>query len=91
MFRCEFQQGSSRCSPERFPGLEERAEVGSRECVRRDGRVIPSRRVYTSPFVTNRFPRAAVLYLPRTAARGPAAPCAHLAPPCECVRVRARV
>ena len=91
MFRCEFQQGSARCSPGRFPGLEEPAEMGPRECGRRVGRVIPSRRVYTSPFVTNRFPRAAALYLPRTAARGPAAPGAHLAPPCECVRVRARV
>ena len=65
--------------------------MGPQECGRRIGRVIPSRRVYTSPFVTNRFPRAAVLHLHPAVARGPAAPGAHLEQPCECVLVCTRV
>ena len=55
------------------------------------GRASPSRRVYTSPFVTNRFPAPlfCICIPPRPGAQ--LCPGAHLAPAWECVRVCTRV
>lgn len=76
-------------SPGRFSGTEE-LEPGAGERGGQIGRAGESfaPRLHLS-LCDKSISRAAVLYLHPAAAQGPAAPSAHLAPVCECVRVRA--
>lgn len=74
-----------------FFWLREIGELGQQEWGWWLRRAIPGL-CDTSAFVTNRFPRAAVVpHLPAPRPGAQLCPGAHLAPAGECVRVRARV